>query len=82
LVVNLADDLADWTDWDLAGYALGRACGLFRGEDFSRDAKGTFWTDNDTGAGLHDALLGLAKAGVLDRREEPDEQFRWRGART
>jgi hypothetical protein len=27
--------------------------------------------------GLHDALLALAGARVLNRREEPDELFRW-----
>jgi hypothetical protein len=37
-----------------------------------------FWTDNPLGNGLHDALLALASAQVLERREEPDEQFRWR----
>jgi hypothetical protein len=35
-----------------------------------------FWTDNPLGNGLHDALLALAGAQVLERREEPDEQFR------
>jgi len=30
------------------------------------------------GNGLHDALLALAKARVLESREEPAEQFRWR----
>jgi hypothetical protein len=74
--VPLADDLGDWTDWDGAAYALGCAVGLFREVDFLR-VKHVFWTDNQLGNGLHDALLALVNAGVLDRREEPDEQFRW-----
>ena len=74
--MSLADDLADWTDWDVAAYALGRALGLFREADFL-GVKQVFWTDNHLGVGLHDALLALVSAGVLDRREEPDEQFRW-----
>jgi hypothetical protein len=74
--MSLADDLSDWTDWDGAAYCLGRSLGLFHTVNFLR-AKHVFWTDNELGNGLHDALLALVKAGVLDRREEPDEQFRW-----
>jgi hypothetical protein len=76
--MGFADDLADWTDWDGAAYDLGRALGLFSGRGFV-DVKHVFWTDNPLGEGLHDALLALARAGVLDRRDEPDEQFRWSG---
>jgi len=74
--MSLEVDLADWTDWDVAAYRLGRAIGLFEGKDFMA-AKGTFWTDNALGNGLHEALLVLVSAGVLDRRDEIDEQFRW-----
>jgi hypothetical protein len=78
--VTLADDLADWTDWDYAGYSLGLQLGILSG-DFAVANKAVFWTDNPLGNGLHDALLALVTAGVLERREEPDEQFRWRGTR-
>jgi hypothetical protein len=79
-LVSLADDLDDWTDWDAAAYALGRTLGLFHDADFL-GVKHVFWTDNQLGNGLHDALLALVAAGVLDHREEPDEQFRWSGHR-
>jgi hypothetical protein len=49
----------------------------FSEPELHTDAKHFFWTDNDLGNGLHDALLALVRAGILDRREEPDEQFRW-----
>lgn len=75
--MTLSEGLADWTDWDLAGYILGRHLGVLSGS-FATDNKSVFWTDNPLGNGLHDALLALTRAGVLDRREEPDEQFRWR----
>jgi hypothetical protein len=74
--MSLADDLPNWTDWDGAAFALGRALGLFPDRHF-REVKYIFWNSNALGDGLHDALLALAAAGVLDRREEPDEQFRW-----
>ena len=76
--MSLADELAHWTDWDVAAYRLGRVLGLFAGKNFSSDTKGVFWTGNPLGNGLHDALLALVSARVLERREEPDEQFRWR----
>lgn len=72
--MSLAEDLAEWADWDVAEYHLGRSLGLFSDQTFP---KPVFWTDNDLGNGLHDALLALVRARVLDRREEPDEQFRW-----
>ena len=75
-LVSLADDLDGWTDWDAAAYALGRTLGLFLDAESLR-VKHVFWTDNQLGNGLHDALLALVSAGVLDRREEHDEQFRW-----
>lgn len=76
--MSLADDLHDWTDWDGAGYALGRSLGLFRGVDLL-GVKHVFWSDNQLGNGLHDALLALVAAGILARRDVPDEQFRWLG---
>lgn len=75
--MSLRDHLADWTDWDGAGYALGLSLGLFEGLNFQTGAKHVFRTDNALGEGLHDALLALARAGVLERREDPDEEFRW-----
>jgi hypothetical protein len=74
---SLAESLRTWTDWDVSSFHLGRAIGLFeRQEDWQR-TKGVFWTDNRIGNGLRSALLALVEAGVLERREEPDEQFRW-----
>ena len=68
--------MAEWEDWDGAAYLLGRALGIFENQAFLA-VKGVFWTDNDLGNGLHDALLSLVRAGVLERRDELDEQFRW-----
>lgn len=75
-LVSLADGLGDWTGWDVAAYSLGCVLGVFREVEFLR-VRHIFWTDNHLGSGLHDALLALVNAGVLERREEPDEQFRW-----
>ena len=77
--VGLVNTLDGWTDWDLAAFRLGRAIGFYEREEDWWRTKGAMWIDNLVGAGLHDALLALADAGVLDRRAEPDEQFRWHG---
>lgn len=75
--LNIA--LANWEDWDVAAFALGRAIGLYElPTDFQRK-KHVFWTENAVGGGLHEALNRLAEAGILERRDEPDTQFRWKG---
>lgn len=72
--------LANWEDWDVAAFALGRAIGLYElPTDFQR-VKHVFWTENAVGRGLHETLNHLAEAGILERRDEPDNQFRWKGA--
>ncbi|MEV8505054.1 hypothetical protein AB0368_09525 [Actinoplanes sp. NPDC051475] len=78
--MTLADNLTEWTDWDGAQYSLGQALGLFEGKSFI-EVKHVFWTDSTLGTELHELLLALIRADVLDRREEPDEQFQWRGCR-
>jgi hypothetical protein len=77
--VGLDRALATWTDWDLAAFALGRAIGLYETNAQFRHFKSDFWTENDVGAGLHEALDTLAESGILERRDEPDIQFRWLG---
>ncbi|MEV6279837.1 hypothetical protein [Nocardia sp. NPDC051832] len=75
--MNLSVELAEWTDWDGAAYIVGRALGVFSAEEGFLDVKGVFWSANPLGEGLHRALGALADAGVLERRDEPDTQFRW-----
>jgi len=77
LAVGLSADLADWTDWDVAQFALGRALGLFAGRPFLK-VKSVFWTDNPLGNALYDMLQALVRAGILEHRDAPDDQFRWR----
>ncbi|WP_262282227.1 hypothetical protein [Micromonospora sp. MA102] len=75
----LGDDLAEWTDVDCAQYELGRSLGLFSGRSFMQ-VKWVFWSNNPLGQALWDMLQALVKAGVLEYRDEPDHQFRWRTA--
>lgn len=74
--------LADWKDWDAAAYELGVVLGLWmdRGaplwEDPWHGLKYIFWTDNPLGLALHNMLIELVKAGVLEMQEE-NCSFRW-----
>ncbi|MCX5335948.1 hypothetical protein [Streptomyces sp. NBC_00140] len=77
--MDLSESMAGWTDWDGAAFMVGRSLGIFgRSETFTQ-VKWVFWTDNPVGNALHEVLLQLVAAGVLERREEPAEQFRWIG---
>lgn len=72
----MREDLADWSDWDMAALSYGAAIGVF--DDASRrQVRRVVLSDNDLGSGLHDGVMALVTAGVLERREQPEEQFRW-----
>ncbi|WP_432016572.1 hypothetical protein [Streptomyces hydrogenans] len=77
--MDLSEGLAGWTDWDGAAFVAGRSLGIFEESVTFTQVKPVFWTDNPLGNALHEVLLQLVAAGVLERREEPDEQFLWSG---
>jgi len=75
---GLRDHLADWTDWDAAAFALACALGVMgEGVRFHLEAKHVFWTDHPIGTMLHEMLQRLVEVGVLQHRDEPDDQYRW-----
>src|SRR5262249_36707237 len=78
-IETLEAALEDWTDWDTAGYYLAVALGLIDPErsPFPTKAKHVFWSDNAVGNALRQFLEKLASLGVLERRDEPDIQYRW-----
>ncbi|MGW2401861.1 hypothetical protein ACWCYY_35430 [Kitasatospora sp. NPDC001664] len=74
--MDLPNELADWVDSDGAAYLLGRTLGIFaEDQDFS-SMKWAFWTANPVGDALHESLLQLTAAGILERDEDED-RFRW-----
>jgi hypothetical protein len=74
--------LADWVDIDVACYSLVVALGLIDPETspLPTKAKHVFWTDHPVGNFLSDILERLTSLGVVERRDEPDIQFRWNAA--
>jgi hypothetical protein len=75
--MDLSAELGDWTDWDCAAFLVGRALAIFPASAKFLQVKGMFWTENPLGDALHEVLALLSAAGVLERRDVPDEQFRW-----
>jgi hypothetical protein len=78
---TLREELSEWTDWDVAAFALAQSLGLMLPEvRFHLEAKHVFRTDYPVGNALHQILLELVAVGVLENRDEPDDQFRWNHA--
>jgi hypothetical protein len=71
------DELRDWSDFDVAGFALGRALGIFGATDSLRKVKHVFWGDSPLGDALYGTLRALVEGGILE--EDPDDAgvFRW-----
>jgi hypothetical protein len=75
---TLRETLLNWTDADIAAYHLALCLGLMSVDvDFAVKAKHVFWTDNNIGNLLYQILEELAQQAVLEKRDEPDYQFRW-----
>jgi hypothetical protein len=78
LVKTLKTELENWTDWDIASFALARCLGLMSSEiRFALEAKHVFWTDHKVGRILLELLDKLVDIGVLLVRDEPDKQYKW-----
>ncbi len=69
--------LGEWTDWDGAAYSLGVSLGLIPDTQGRGAPKGVFWSNHPTGMMLYAMLDELVKHGVLEKRDEPDFQYRW-----
>lgn len=76
----LRNALAEWCDWDMAGYALGICLGLMSPEPAFGRAKHVFWSNHEIGNMLYAMFEQLVAAGVLESRDEPDKQYRWNPA--
>lgn len=75
-MLNLALALADWTDIDIAAHALARVLGLMPAESTLSDAKWVYWSNNPLGNELIVLLDRLVSLGFLEKRAEPDLQYR------
>ena len=74
---SLREALAEWTDWDWAGYELGICLGLMPPAPVFGRAKHVFWSRHPVGEALYRVLDQLVAVGVLVKRDDPDFQYRW-----
>lgn len=78
---ELEQPLVDWKDADEAAFQVGVVLGLWSSDrEAWRENKHVFWTNNDLGNAIHATLKHLVGRGILERRDEPDLQYRWKGA--
>lgn len=75
--MSLHDSLTNWQDWDGAAYHLAKRLGLIDSTEDVGGRKGMLWSDNPVGSALHQCLNALVDAGILERRDESNIQFRW-----
>lgn len=84
-IASLQERLAGWTSWDLTAYHLGACLGFWPEFGAPSDATGPFdswhgvkgimWSSE--GDYLYLFIDGLVEMGCLERRDEPDIEYRW-----
>ena len=70
--------LENWQDVDIVQFRLGLAIGVFPpSAAFPTEIKPILWTNHPIGNMLYGMLETIVVGGVLQRRDEPDFQYRW-----
>jgi len=69
--------LANWTDFDASAHMLAQCLGIVPPQLQMKDVKWIYWSENSLGTMLHSTLERLSELGVIEKREEPDLQYRW-----
>jgi hypothetical protein len=69
--------LADWTDFDASAHALAQCLGIMPLHQKMIEEKWVYWSENPLGTMLYSTLERLVELSVLEKREEPDLQYRW-----
>ncbi len=72
----LREKLKNWIDIDLAAFELAQCLGIIEGKTFL-ETKWIYWSGNKTGDFLYKMLDELVKTEILEKRDEPDLQYRW-----
>jgi hypothetical protein len=86
-IASLQERLGDWTSWDMTIYQVGACLGFWPEFGAPGDAtgpfgpwhgvKGVIWSDSVLGDAIADLIYDLVQEGCLERREEPDTEYRW-----
>ena len=76
-VITLSAELVDWKGIDEAAHLLAMCMGLVPDGTHIFDYKWVYWNNNPLGTMLVNILDQLVRIGVLEKRDEPDIQYRW-----
>ena len=86
-IASLQERLAGWTSWDLTLFHLGACLGFWPEFGAPGDATGQFdpwhgvksviWSANPLGDAMSNFIVALLEVGALERRDEPDIEYRW-----
>ena len=74
---TLRTSLAEWTGIEEAAHALAQCLGVVPSELEMQEIKWVYWSSNPLGNMLYRVLDHLVELGALQKREEPDLQYRW-----
>lgn len=74
---TLKERINDWTDWDVAAHSLGICLGLMPDNLGWGGSKHVFWSNHPVGELLYSMLDQMVERGILEKRDEPDMQYRW-----
>jgi hypothetical protein len=77
--INSLRDIKEWTDCDGVEFEFMVMLGLIDPvkSPFASKAKHVFWSANDVGTAVHEMMETFVRLGMLEKREEPDLQYRW-----
>jgi hypothetical protein len=78
-MTTLSEALSDWADIDVAAHSLACCLGIFPFGAIDPFPKWVYWTSNPLGDALVRTLDEYVVLGVLEKRDEPDLQYRWCG---
>ncbi|MBI3651604.1 MAG: hypothetical protein HY231_11360 [Acidobacteria bacterium] len=68
----------NWTDGDVAAFLLARSIGLMKSDiPFATNTKHIFWANHSVGSFLFQMLDEMVKLEILEKRDDPDIQYRW-----
>jgi hypothetical protein len=75
--LELRELLAEWTDYDVAGFRLGSVVGVFPPDRTFSSVKSMFWMDGyPLGEMLVDTLDLMVTAGVLLKNDD-EQRYKW-----
>jgi hypothetical protein len=80
---SLKERLSVWSSWDITSYEVGACLGFWPnfgalpGNDPWHGIKGVIWSSNILGDSINVFISALVDEGMLEKRDDPDIEFRW-----